>query len=38
MCEVCLKFGEKSSFSYVSDKTNVLDTTPYLKYTVYPTY
>ena len=33
MCKVCLKFWEKRCFSFVSDTTNVSDTTPYLEYT-----
>ena len=33
MCKVCLKFGEKKVFSFVSDTTNMSDTTPYLEYT-----
>ena len=33
MYKVCLKFGEKRCFSFVSDTTNVSDTTPYLEYT-----
>ena len=33
MFKVCLKFGEKRCFSFVSDTTNVSDTTPYLEFT-----
>ena len=33
MCKVCLKFGGKRCFSFVSDTTKVSDTTPYLEYT-----